>query len=129
MTNSDPRFGGPGPEARWTEMLADGIFAIQRCGACGAAQFPPVATCKACGAASPDMIPADGRGTVYSTTTVRAREGDHDVSIVELSEGPRLMTCVTGIAPGDVRIGMAVTARIERAADGPRVVFDAPEAT
>ena len=62
------------------------------------------------------------RGVVYSTTTVHSREGDYNVCLVDLEDGRRVMSTVAGVAPDDVRIGMAVRARED--GDG-RVVFDA----
>ena len=61
-------------------------------------------------------------GVVYSTTTVYEREGAHNVCLVDLADGSRVMSTVTGIAPEDVRIGMAVRARAEAGTD--RIVFD-----
>ena len=61
------------------------------------------------------------RGVVYSTTTVHARDGDYNVCLVDLEDGVRMMSTVVGIAPDDVRIGMAVRARAD--GDG-RIVFD-----
>lgn len=97
---------------------------IQRCDACGAAQWPPASVCRACGAPEPGMVAASGHGTVYATTAVRNREGDNNVSLIDLAEGPRIMSRVEGMAPEAVRIGLAVRARI--AAGEPAVlVFDA----
>jgi hypothetical protein len=41
--------------------------------------------------------------------------GDYNVCLVDLAEGPRMLSRVAGVAPEEVRIGMAVKARI---ADG-----------
>lgn len=66
-----------------------------------------------------------GRGTVYSTTTVRRRgEEPHDVSLVELDEGYRMLSRVTGIAPEAVRIGLRVHVQWE--GDDPPVPVFAP---
>lgn len=59
-------------------------------------------------------------GVVYSTTTVCGRESTHNVALVDLEDGSRMMSEVVGVAPDDVRIGMAVRARD----DGGRIVFD-----
>jgi len=106
--STDPRFDGPGPDVVYALNLADGRFTIQRCGSCGHHQFPPALVCRSCGNASPGFIQASGRGTVYSTTTIRAKEGAHNVSIIELAEGPRLMSTVRGIDPEAVSIGLEV---------------------
>lgn len=129
MTHTDPRFDGPGAETRWAEMLESGVFAVQRCTSCDTAQFPPGATCRNCGAPEPTLVPAQGTGIVYATTTVRAREGAYDVSIIELAEGPRMMSRVEGVAAENVSIGQKVTARIDTGGDAPVVVFDAVESS
>jgi uncharacterized OB-fold protein len=84
-------------------------------------------------AASDELEWADvsGRGTVYSITTVRRpakHGGDYNTSIVQLDEGPRMLTRVLGVEPDDVKIGMKVSARIEKpvwdeSATQPLVVF------
>ncbi|WP_243405114.1 Zn-ribbon domain-containing OB-fold protein [Pelagivirga sediminicola] len=123
MMPEDPRFDGPGPDARWQAALSEGVFTIQHCDACGAAQFPPAVTCRACHGGALSMVSASGKGAVYSTTTVRSREGAHNVSIIELAEGPRMMASVEG-DPEAVRIGQAVTARVAPG-EPPMVVFAA----
>jgi uncharacterized protein len=50
-----------------------------------------------------------GLGTVYATTVVRRRgEPPHNVALIDLDEGFRMMSRVEGTAPEDVRIGMRV---------------------
>ncbi|KMK65075.1 Zn-ribbon domain-containing OB-fold protein [Puniceibacterium sp. IMCC21224] len=122
----DPRFDGPGPDAQWQAALAEGQFVIQHCDTCGAAQFPPAVTCRACHGAMLRMVPASGKATVYSATTVRNREGAHNVSIIEMAEGPRMMASVEG-DPEAVRIGQAVTVRVE-GGQSPMVVFSPADA-
>ena len=94
---------------------------FQRCNDCGAAIFPVRVSCPACGSLRLAAAVSAGRGVVYSTTTVMRREGVHDVSLVDLDEGFRMMSEVVGIDPDEVRIGVRVRARED--ADG-RLVFD-----
>jgi uncharacterized OB-fold protein len=50
-----------------------------------------------------------GRGTVYSTSVVRPREGaPYGVVLIDLDEGFRMMSRVIGMAPEDVAIGLRV---------------------
>lgn len=127
--NSSARFDGPGPEAFYQASLAEGEFKIQRCDDCEAHVFYPRAVCPKCGSMALSWVQASGAGTVYSTSTVRQRPergGDYNVAIVELAEGPRMMSRVDGPAADEVAIGMAVTARIEHDEElGHFVVFDA----
>ncbi|MEX1236252.1 MAG: OB-fold domain-containing protein [Roseovarius sp.] len=122
MMPRDSRFDGAGPDAEWNAALSDGRFVIQHCDACDAAQFPPAVTCRSCHGAALRMVEASGKGKVYSTTTVRSREGAHNVSIITLNEGPRMMARVEG-DPEAVRIGQAVAARVAPG-EPPMVVFD-----
>lgn len=121
---TDTRFEGAGPDAVWQENLASGRFTIQRCSACDHVQFPPSVLCRACGSPAVSFVEASGRATVYSATTVRKRDGAYNVSIIELAEGPRMMSRVEGVEPDHIRIGMPVAARIEAADEGHVVVFD-----
>jgi uncharacterized OB-fold protein len=95
--------------------------AFQRCEDCRAAIHPRRVLCPACGSRRLADETSAGRGVVYSTTTVYRREGVHNVALVDLDEGFRVMSAVVRIAPDDVRIGMAVRARD----DGERIVFHA----
>lgn len=126
--SADPRFEGPGPDAVYARHLAEGRFAIQRCDACGGHQFPPALLCQACGSPALVFTDASGAGEIYSTTTVRARDGARNVAIVELAEGPRMMSRVENVDPDAVKIGDRVRARIVAAGDDkdtqPFVVFD-----
>ena len=87
--------------------------------------------CPNCGGAGLDWVDAGGGGTVYSATVVRRKAqhgGDYSVVLVDLDEGPRMMSRVEGIAPDAVRIGMRVRARIAAGEGGHFVVFDPQEA-
>lgn len=110
--NNDSRFDGPGPDDVFAAALAEGRMLLQQCRACGAARHPPALVCAACGSADLGWIEPSGRGTVYSTTTVRERDGAYNVAIIELAEGARLMSRVDGIPPEAVAIGLPVAARI-----------------
>lgn len=113
-----------GPEQRFFHALRTGIFQIQRCRACGRHVFYPRSNCPHCGSKQLSWVQPSGRGTVYSTTVVRrpAEEGgDHNVALIDLEEGPRMMATVVGVAPDQVAVGMEVTARIDE--QGSRVVF------
>jgi len=123
---ADGRFAGPGPDLVWQEALNAGQIRLQCCLDCQRFRFPPSLACTFCGSSRAEHRTASGRGTVYSATTVRERDGAYNVSIVELAEGPRMMSRVEGIAADDVAIGMDVTARIESGED-PHLVFTPAE--
>jgi uncharacterized OB-fold protein len=99
-------------DAIYCRYLAEGAFRIQRCEECREAVFYPRATCPHCGSQSLSWFVPSGQGTVYSTTTVRSRSSTHNVCLVDLDEGPRLMSAVVGIDSTAVQIGMRVKALV-----------------
>ena len=126
--DSDHPFAAPGPEAVYRVHLAQGRFAIQRCGACAAHAFPPRALCPHCGEPALGWVDASGDGTVYAVTVVARRAeqgGDYNVVLVDLAEGARMMSRVEGLPPGKITIGLAVRARIAPHEDGHIILFDA----
>lgn len=117
---------GAGPDAAFREHLKGGRFMIQKCGKCGAFIFYPRLLCTECGASDLAWQEASGGGTVYSTTVIRRKPdagGDYNVAVIELAEGPRLMSRVADVPPTEVAIGMAVKAAIDQTANGPLLVF------
>jgi uncharacterized OB-fold protein len=63
---------------------------------------------------------------VYSTTVIRQKPPapSYNLALVDLAEGPRMMSRVEGIPPEQVRIGMRVSAKIIRENDVPLLVFE-----
>ena len=125
----------PDPDASerpFFEAAARGELRYQRCPACSHAQFYPRAVCTACGA-DPAWATASGRGTIHTFTVVRQNfmppfkdELPYVVAMVELAEGVRMMGNVTGCAPEDVHVGMAVEAYAVECEEGLAVPFWRP---
>ena len=108
-------------QARFLDHLAQGRLMLPLCLACARLHFPPRVLCPHCGAATTAFREASGRGVVYSTTVVRNRPekgGDFNVALIELDEGPRLMSSVVDCAATEVRIGMRVSLDRARLAAG-----------
>jgi len=120
---------GPGPDTRYAEFLARGEFRIQHCRSCRQHQFYPRLVCTHCGSTDLAWVQPSGRGVVYAVSVVnRSAEkgGPYNVVLVDLAEGPRMMSRVDGVAHDAVRIGLAVQARVAPGAGNePCVVFDA----
>lgn len=103
---------------------AQGYLMIHHCAGCGHRFHPPAPVCPRCN--SLDVAPkaVSGRGTV-ATFTVNYQAWTPEltepfvVAIVELDEQPglRLLSNVVGIAPTQVRTGMAVQVRFEQQED------------
>jgi uncharacterized OB-fold protein len=76
--------------------------------------------CPVCGSRDLGWERSAGRGTVYSSSDVHAREGAYNVSLVDLDEGLRVMSTVA--------LGVAIGTRVRGRVDGDgRLVFDAEE--
>jgi uncharacterized OB-fold protein len=102
----------------WFDACSEGRLLIQRCGACGHCQFYPRVLCTDCGAGDPAWIEAGGRGRVASFTIVRhavsaAYDAPYIVALVDLEEGPRLMSNIVDCPPEALRIGAEVSVRFE----------------
>lgn len=117
------------PTATYFRHLADGQFLIQRSPSTGEWVFYPRMVAPKSGATDLEWIAPSGRGTVYATTVKRSKPpaADVNIAIVELEEGPRMMTHVQGLAPDAVRIGMRVRALVVDGPDEGRIVVFEPE--
>jgi uncharacterized OB-fold protein len=122
-----------GPEARYWAHLKEGHFLIQKSKSTGEYVFYPRLIAPGSGADDLEFVEVSGKGVVYSTTVVRQSPkhgGDYNLAVIQLEEGPRLLSRVVDIAPDEVKIGMAVRARIQTVdfggyanSDQPVVVF------
>lgn len=112
------------PDDQFASFLAEGRFMIQRGRSSGTHVFYPRAVAPRTGE-DLDWVEASGFGIVHSATVVRKKlpEPSYNVALIDLIEGPRMMSRVEGIDPAEVSIGLAVKARIIEAEDGPLVVF------
>lgn len=106
------------------EAAGRGELLYQECPRCGQRQLYPRALCTSC-AATPEWRTASGRGTVHTFTVIRQNWAEpfremlpYVVAMVELAEGPRLMSNVTDCAPEDVHVGMPVEAWFLPVEDG-----------
>lgn len=117
------------PELDYFAHLSEGRFMLQRSRASGRFFFHPRVAEPLTGSRDLEWIAASGRGTVYATTVVRAKPPTpaYNVVLVDLAEGPRIMSRVEGIAPESVAIGMTVQARIITQDGKPVLVFNPVE--
>ena len=113
------------PDREYLAFLAQGRFMLQRRRDGGTPFYYPRVAEPGTGSTDLEWIEATGRGTVHATTTVRVRppQADYNVSIIELDEGPRMLSRVEGVEAPDVAIGMRVMARIIPFEDQHAVIF------
>jgi uncharacterized protein len=89
---------------------------IQRCSGCGHRWHPPLPRCPECHSASVDWIPVSGKGRVYTYTVVyhathaaMADKVPYISALIELEEGPRVLTNLRNCSEDTVQIGMPVS--------------------
>ncbi|WP_243612484.1 Zn-ribbon domain-containing OB-fold protein [Shimia aestuarii] len=109
-----------GPDHEFQTHVADGKLWLQHCKDCDTAIFMPRVLCPSCASLALEWRPASGLGTIYSQATLRPRakpgapeRPPHSVVLVDLDEGPRMMSHLPGVSPEDIHIGMRVRARID----------------
>jgi uncharacterized OB-fold protein len=113
------------PEEEWRRFLAEGRFMIQRSASSGRHVFYPRIAEPGTGAEDLEWVEASGRGVIYAATVTRKKDPaeSYNVVLVELDEGPRLMSRLDGIGSDAIAIGMKVQARIVSEGDKPLLVF------
>jgi uncharacterized OB-fold protein len=123
MTEGRPRPDRSDPvAAAYWDALDAGELRFQRCRACETAWLPPHPACPACLAEDWAWERASGRGTVVASTVFhRAYHSafedrlPYSVSLVELAEGPRLLSNVVKTGDGTPGPGTPVELEIARA--------------
>ncbi|KQY50944.1 bifunctional MaoC family dehydratase N-terminal/OB-fold nucleic acid binding domain-containing protein [Nocardioides sp. Root140] len=138
----EPRAERPKPainldNAFWFEAARERRLVVQRCTSCESLRHPPGPECPECQSFEWDTVECSGRGTLYSYVVAHhPRHPAFDypllIAVVELEEGTRLITNLTGVTPEDVTIGMPLA--VQWIDDGPDLTLPvfgpaAPEPT
>jgi len=104
----------------WAAGLS-GELRLQRCAECGHVRYPISTVCPECWSAKYEWTAMSGRGTVQSYIVFErayheawADQVPYTVALIELDEGPVLISNVVGTEPAAVRVGQVVTAVFER---------------
>jgi uncharacterized protein len=111
------------------DAAREGRLVVQECLECHRLRHPPLPACPDCGRSRDGSTlgwrEVSGTGTVYTYTVVRhpthfafADAVPYVIALVELTEGPRLVTGITGCPPEEVRVGMPVRAVFREVAEG-----------
>jgi uncharacterized OB-fold protein len=114
------------PDADFQDFLKQGQFMLQRSRSSQRCFFYPRVLEPQTGNTDLEWVQASGLGTVYSATVIRPKPPaqPYNVALVDLDEGPRMMSRVEGIPADQVTIGLRVKARIVEEVDQFFVVFD-----
>ena len=131
MTDDGQYRGSQEADAYWG-AVAEGRLILQRCNDCGSFQFYPRVFCLKCEGRGVGWVPASGDGTLHAFAIVHQAPGPDFVkdipyvaAIVELAEGPRMPTRLTGVAPepSEIEIGMALRVTFSEVNGRPLPVF------
>lgn len=114
----------PTPETQhFWDGTRTGELRVQRCQDCEHAYFPPRPFCPACSSRSVAVEAASGRATLYSYV-IHHRDAPgftapYSIAVVELAEGPRMMTNVVGCeqTPEALQLDMDLEVTFEAISD------------
>ena len=97
-----------------------GVLLLQRCSRCGRLRYPAGPVCPDCLAAEAQWQAVSGRGKVFSFVVFHrayhpAWEGrvPYNVALIELDEGPIMLSNVVDVDNAKVTVGLAVRIAFE----------------
>ena len=112
----DPPHPAPGPdEAPFWDWCRRHHLRLQQCLDCGAFRYHPRPRCPGCTSAAHDWLPVRGRGVVYTYTVCHppvlpayADRVPYNAVVVQLDEGPFMVSNLIDCANEEIEVGMAV---------------------
>jgi uncharacterized protein len=116
----------PTPETQpYWDGAAAGELRIQRCLDCGKPYFYPRPICPSCGSGDVEWFTASGRATLYSYVISHRpapgfeADAPYAIAVVQLAEGPRMMTNLVGVAatPEALELDMPLRVTFEQRGD------------
>lgn len=111
----------------WWAALNDQRLTVNRCGACGAASLYVRAFCPVCWSEDVALEEVSGRGTLYTWSVVHqnaapfADRTPYIAAIVDLDEGPRLMSVVERCPESALRAGLALQVAFRETEAGQKI--------
>ena len=116
----------PTPDDReyWEGCARDELI-LQRCAECKAYRHLPRPMCPKCRSTRGEWVRSAGMGTIHSYTIVHNLVGTdlgdvvpYDIGLVEMDEGPRIISNMVDMLPDEVGIGMRVRVTFREVAPG-----------
>ena len=94
---------------------------LQQCSECHHYQFYPRLYCMHCNSDTLEWVEASGPGIIYSYTIIYQNKSPefvldtpYNVAIVQLDEGPRLLSNIVGIEAVELKVDLPVTVVFDR---------------
>lgn len=107
------------------EAVQERRLVMPKCDGCGTVTFPPTVACPTCSRDAFTWTPISGRGSVYSFVVYHrvyhpafADKVPYVVAVVDLEEGPRIISNIVGMPIAEVRCDLPVTVVYEEVRDG-----------
>jgi uncharacterized OB-fold protein len=117
----------PAPDADSAALwrgLRDGMLLLQHCADCSHVQYYQQGMCRQCGGEILVHRPASGRGKVHSFSVVHRAPGPafkadlpYAVLLIDLEEGPRMISTYIGGKPDEVTFDMDVVLVCEQVSE------------
>ncbi|WAX56271.1 Zn-ribbon domain-containing OB-fold protein [Jatrophihabitans cynanchi] len=112
--------------ALWWQAAAEGRLLLRRCRSCTAAHLYPRPFCPSCWSEDVAWEQASGAASLYTYSVVRfndlppfAGRVPYVAAIVELAEGPRLMSNLVDCEPDELTVGMPLQVTFRHDAGAP----------
>ena len=107
------------------DSAREGLLKLQRCTDCLEFRFPPSVVCPACSSMNYSWEPVSGSGSIFSFVAFQrlyhkafASLLPYVIAVIELSEGPRMVSRLVGLEESDsLKCGAPVKLRYERLSD------------
>lgn len=126
------RFDLPTPDVEtqpFWDAAKEGRLLIKLCRACGKHHFYPRPFCPTCWSDDVDWVEASGRATLYTWSIVRVNDlppfperVPYVAAVVDLAEGPRMMTNVVDCEFDRLEMGMTLEAVFHPASEDVTIV-------
>lgn len=108
----------------WWQAIQNHRLVINTCGTCGRNSLYARAFCPHCWSEDVTLSPASGRATLYTWSVIHQNAAPFDthtpyvVAMVDLAEGPRLMTVIEDCPVENLRAEMELTIAFRGDDDG-----------
>ncbi|MGZ4675715.1 MAG: Zn-ribbon domain-containing OB-fold protein [Acidimicrobiia bacterium] len=126
------RFDLPQPDLEtqpFWDAAKEGRLLIKQCNSCRAYHFYPRPFCPTCWSDDVEWVEASGAATLYTWSVVRRNDlppfpdrVPYVAAIVDLAEGPRMMTNVVDCDFDDLAVGMSLEAVFHPTSDEVTIV-------
>ena len=115
------------------DALRERRFITTKCADCGRVAFPPRLLCPSCLSAAREWIALTGSGSIYAFTRHRIvprayiSEAPYITAMVDLEEGPRILSRIENAVYDELAIGMPVKVGFKQLDDEIPFFFFEPE--